>query len=231
MRFATRFLLGSMCLSFGLVTAAQAADYAYVVSYIEVVPAEKDKAADLFRRLAMLSRKDAGSVRFEVVQRIGYPDQFAVLEVWQDVKAQEAHGTAAHTQLFREKLKPLLRAPYDERPHITLSVGSDSGSEGGKGGKSAIYAVTHVDVTPKTKDAGTEAVRELSVAGRKGPGNLRFDSLTQTNRPNHMSLVEVWKDQKAVTAHSAAGHTKVFRDKLAPLMGALLDERFYKAIN
>src|SRR5262245_52646525 len=122
MKIAIRYLLGSLCLSIAVVPVAPAAEYAYVVSYIDVTPAEKDKAADLFRRLAMLSRKDAGSVRFEVVQRIGYPDQFAVLEVWQDVKAQETHGAAAHTQLFREKLKPLLRAPYDERPHITLSV-------------------------------------------------------------------------------------------------------------
>jgi len=233
MKLVMRFLLGSVCLVLGIVPAAKAAEYAYVVSYIEVMPAEKEKAVDLFRRLAMLSRKDAGSVRFEVLQRIGYPDQFAVVEVWQDVKAQEAHGTAAHTQLFREKLKPLLRAPYDERPHIALSVdsGGSPRGEGSKAPKGAVYAVTHVDVVPKAKDAGTEAVKDLSGAGRKGAGNLRFESLTQANRPNHMTLLEVWKDQKAVTAHSAAGHTKVFRDKLAPLTGALFDERFYRAID
>ena len=229
MKLAIPFVLGCMCLSFGLVTAVRAADSAHVVSYIEVVPAEKDKAADLFRRLAMLSRKDAGSVRFEVVQRIGYPDQFAVLEVWQDVKAQEAHGTAAHTQVFREKLKPLLRAPYDERPHIPLSVGS--ALRHWAVGKGAVYVVTHVDVVPKAKDPGTEAVRELSAASRKEGSNLRFDSLTQANRPNHMTLVEVWKDQKAVSAHAAADHTRQFRDKLGPLTGALFDERFYRALD
>jgi quinol monooxygenase YgiN len=46
-----------------------------------------------------------------------------------------------------------------------------------------------------------------------------------------MTLVEAWKDRKAIEAQSAAAHMIVFRDKLAPLMGALLDERFYKAIN
>jgi quinol monooxygenase YgiN len=71
----------------------------------------------------------------------------------------------------------------------------------------------------------------LSAASRSEPGNVRFDSLTQTNRPNHMTLVEVWKDQKAVTAHSAADHTKRFRDKLGPLTGALFDERFYRALD
>lgn len=227
MKLTIRFLLGYACLSIALIEGGHAADYAYVVSYVEATPSAKDQAADMLRRLAKLSRKDAGSVSFEVVQRIGYPDQFAVLEVWQDVKAQEAHGTAAHTQLFRDKLKPLLRAPYDERPHIPLAVGSGPAA----GGKGAIYAVTHVDVIPKGKDEGTEAVRQLSMTSREGPGNLRFDSLTQTSRPNHMTLVEVWKDQKSVTAHSAANHTKQFRDKLGPLSGALFDERFYRAID
>jgi quinol monooxygenase YgiN len=227
MQLAIRFLLGSVCLSLGLVQAARAADNAYVVSYFEATPAAKDQAADMVRRLSELSRKDPGNVRFEVLQRIGHPDQFALVEVWEDQKAQEAHGVAAHTQLFREKLKPLLRAPYDERPHIVLSVGSATAV----GAKGAIYAVTHVDVIPKGKDEGTEAVRQLSLASRKDAGNLRFDSLTQTSRPNHMTLVEVWNDQKAVTAHSAADHTKQFRDKLGPLSGALFDERFYRLLD
>jgi len=226
MKLAIRFLLGYACLTVGLIEGAAAADHAFVVSYMESTPAAKEQAADMLRRLAKLSRKDPGSVRFEVLQRIGYPDQFAVLEVWEDVKAQEAHGQAAHTQLFRDKVKPLLRAPYDERPHIPLAVGSGAASAG----KGAIYAVTHVDVIPKGKDEGTEAVRQLSTASRKDQGNLRFDSLTQTSRPNHMTLVETWKDQKAVTAHSAADHTKQFRDRLGPLSGALFDERFYRAM-
>jgi quinol monooxygenase YgiN len=221
-----RLLLGYTCLSFGLIGAGNAADHAYVVSYVEAVPAAANQAADMLRRLAEQSRKDPGSVRFEVLQRIGYPDQFVVLEVWEDVKAQEAHGAAAHTQSFREKVKPLLRAPYDERPHIPLSIGSAAA-----GARGAIYAVTHVDVVPKARDEGTEAVRQLSVASRKGAGSIRFDSLTQTNRPNHMTFVEVWKDQPSVSAHSAADHTRQFRDKLGPLTGALFDERFYRALD
>ena len=61
MKRSIRFLLGSIYLSLGLVQPAPAADYAYVVSYIEATPAEKNKAADLFRRLSMLSRKDPGA--------------------------------------------------------------------------------------------------------------------------------------------------------------------------
>lgn len=223
-------LMGTVCLSLGLVAAAQAAEQAYVVTYIEVAPSAKDQSADLLRRLAKVSRKDAGSVRFEILQRIGHPGQFAILELWDDKKAADAHGATAHTQLFREKLKPLLRAPYDERPHTALSVGSPATAGAGTA-KGVIYAVTHVDIVPKLKDDGVAAVKQLSEAGRQGQGNLRFESLTQTSRPNHMTVVEIWKDQKAIDAHGTAGHTKQFREKLLPMSGSLYDERFYRALD
>ena len=226
MKLAIPFVLGCVGLSFGLAQGAGAADHAYVVSYIEAAPSTRSDASDLFKRFAQASRKDAGSVRFEVLQRIGHPDQFVVVEEWADDKAREAHGTAAHTQLFRANLQPLLRAPYDERPHLTLTVGPVQ-----KSGKGAVYVVTHVDVVPKAKDEGAAAVQELTAASRKGAGSLRFDALTQKSRPNHMTLVEVWKDRKAVLGHSAADETRNFRSKLGPLTGALFDERFYHAID
>jgi len=43
--------------------------------------------------------------------------------------------------------------------------------------------------------------------------------------------VEIWKDTKAVEAHSMAPATREFRDKLATMTGALYDERMYRAID
>ena len=71
MKLVIPFVLGSACLSLGLVPAAVAADQAYVVSYVEAMPAVQGQAADLFRRLVMLSRRDAGSVRFELSKADG----------------------------------------------------------------------------------------------------------------------------------------------------------------
>src|SRR3990172_6056991 len=146
MKRILRFLLGLSVVSPGVMPAAHAAegaDAAYIVTYIEVMPPAKDKALGLLRQFGKASRKDPGNVRFEVLQRIGTPNHFAILEAWVDQKAQAAHGMAAHTKEFREKLRPYLRAPYDERPHTALSVGS--GPAGAADGtKGAIYAVTHV---------------------------------------------------------------------------------------
>src|SRR2546422_96076 len=74
----------------------------------------------------------------------------------------------------------------------------------------AVYVVTHVDVIPPRKDDGVAAVKQLADDSRKGDGNLRFEVVQQTNRPNHFTVVEIWKDAKAIDVHSMAATTRLF---------------------
>jgi quinol monooxygenase YgiN len=55
--------------------------------------------------------------------------------------------------------------------------------------------------------------------------------LQQTNLANHFTLVEEWADRKALDAHIMAANTRLFREQLSPMEGALYDERFYKVLN
>jgi quinol monooxygenase YgiN len=199
----------------------------YVVTYIEVVPALRGEAATLLRQLAGPSRKDAGNLRFEVLQRTTPASHFAILEAWQDQKAFEAHVAAAHTKEFREKLKPILSSAYDERPHGGLAVGEMNTPAG----KRSLYVVTHVDFIPPRKDDGIAAIKVLADATRKSDGPQRYEVLQQSSRPNHLTLVETWKNQRAIDAHWIAAHTRKFRDELLPMSGSLFDERIYKALN
>jgi quinol monooxygenase YgiN len=224
------FLLSLIVVSPGFIDAARAddANTAYIVTYFETAPAGKDKARALARELGNKSRKEAGSLRFEVLQRHAQPNHFAILEAWKDKDAQAAHAAAAHTKAFRENVKALLRSPYDERPHTGLSLGATLTSPGGNA--HAVFVVTHVDIVPTEKDKGIGFVKELAEASRKDPGNMRFDVLQQMSRPNHLTVVEIWKDQKAVDAHGVAAHTKQFRGELTPLSGSLYDERLYTLV-
>ena len=74
-------------------------------------------------------------------------------------------------------------------------------------------------------------LRKLETTSRKEPGNLRFEVVQQTNRPNHFTVIEIWKDAKAVETHSMAEPTRQFRDKLGPMSGALYDERMFKTVD
>jgi quinol monooxygenase YgiN len=234
MRLPLSVLLALAIMSPAVAPVALAADAntAYVVTYFETVPAYTGQVRNLLRDLAKASRKEPGHIRMELLQRTGQPDQFVILEAWQDKEAHAAHAAAAHTKQFRDKLQPLLRGPYDERPHTNLSVGPAKVTLGGGDARSsAIYVVTHVDVFPKEKDTAIGLIKQMSESARKDAGNLRFDGLTQSSRPNHSTLVEIWADKKSLEEHGITAQKKQFREKLAPFSGSLYDERFYRTIN
>ena len=71
----------------------------------------------------------------------------------------------------------------------------------------------------------------MSEASRRESGNLRFEVQQQGNRPNHFTVVELWADPKVHEGHVMAGHTRQFREKLGPMVGALYDERLYRVID
>ena len=197
----------------------------YSVTYVDALPASRADAAAALATYREATRHENGNLRCEVVSRVGQPHQFAVLEVWQDQAALEAHGKAPHTTQTRDRLHAIRSAPLDERVHAGVSVGPLQPGPGGE----AVYVVTHVDVIPLRKDDGLAALTALGDAARAEPGNLRFEVVQQLSRPNHFTVVEIWKDARAAEAHITTEATRRFRDALGPMSGALYDERFFKA--
>ena len=199
----------------------------YVVTYVEVKPTAAATAEKLVRQFRDSTRKEAGNLRAEALQRIGQAHHFVVLEAWKDQAAADAHFKTAATVEFRDKIKAIQNAPIDDRVHFPLSVGPMQTKAGG----AAVAVVTHVDVIPPQRENGTAITKQLAEESRKEAGNLRFEAVTQVNRQNHFTVIEIWRDHKTADAHSMAEHTRAFRDKLAPASGALYDERFYRLVN
>ena len=228
MRLAVSLLLAMFLLPIASMQTAYAQDNSvYVVSYIDVAPAARGMATSLLRQLASASRKDEGNMRFDILQRTAPSNQFAIVAIWKDQRAYDAHLAASHTKEFREKIKPHLISAIDDRVHTGMELAA---TPAGKNGRGAIVVVTHVDVPPPKKDECIAALKTLVADSRKDPGSVRFDVFQQGNRPNHFSVVEIWKSQSAYEAHITAVSTKKFRDQLTPMSGALYDERLYKAI-
>jgi quinol monooxygenase YgiN len=206
---------------------AQSMDGVYVVSYLEVVPASKENAAALLKQWREAARKDAGSLRAEVLQGVHRPNQFVIAAVWKDQKSFDDNIASATTKEVREKLHPHLVAPLDTRMHKGFALSPTQAAQAA----GAIYVVTHVDVPPPSREACEALLKQLAEGSQKEAGAARFDVYQQTNRPNHFTVLEVWKDQAAMDAHALAAHTKEFRQKLGPMLGALYDDRLFKAIN
>jgi quinol monooxygenase YgiN len=179
------------------------------------------------RQFAAATRKQDGNTGFLALSEIARPGRFAVVEVWRDRAAADAH--AANSAL-RDQLQPLFASPFDIRSNAGLDVAPPPvGGEAGAG-NAAVYVLTHVDVFPAGKDQTVDMLKTLAADSRKDPGNLRFDILQQDGRLNHLPIIEAWSSAGTQAAHTMAEHTRAYRAKLVTLQGALYDERLYKAI-
>jgi quinol monooxygenase YgiN len=199
----------------------------YIVTYFEVGAAAAGKIVGLLQQFATATRQEDGNAGFLALEELARPARFAMVEVWRDKAALEAHGAAVGA--LRDKLQPLFASPFDIRSNSGLSVAGPAIGDEPRSLK-PVYVLTHVDVFPAGKDQTIEWLKQLAEASRKEAGNLRLDVLQQDGRANHLPLVEAWRDGDAQRAHAMAEHTRAFRAKLVPLQGALYDERLYALI-
>jgi quinol monooxygenase YgiN len=231
MRAGLLFLLAlalTPVVSLPVARAQDAADpTVYVVSYIDVAQGTRGTDADHLRQLAAASRKDPGVLRYEAFQRAAPSNQFVIFEAWKDPNSYDAHAASAHVKTFRQQIEPHLIAPIDERPYLALALGSKDNATIPPG---SFVSISHVDVIPPKKDDGLAALKALADPTRKDKGNLRYVVFQQKSRPNHFTVIEVWRDIKSNDEHEIAGHTKQFRQVLGSATGALYDQRWYKAL-
>lgn len=80
--------------------------------------------------------------------------------------------------------------------------------------------IVHVDiaVVPDQLGAFLAATQENAVASRDEPGIVRFDVLSDRAEPNHVVLVEIYRDEAASAAHKDTSHYQRWRDTVAPMM-------------
>jgi quinol monooxygenase YgiN len=227
------FFQPALCLCIAmtaLVPSAHAQNSAvYVVTYVEVMPSAVAPGAALLKQYRDASAKEDGNLRTDALQEIDRPNRFVVVEAWRDKAALDAHGQSVGTAQFRDKLKPIADAPYDER--ITNELSATPAQKGSPSLSAAIYVVTHVDVIPPGKDDCMAALKAMTIDTDKDPGNISYRALQQQNRGNHFTVVEAWTDRKALDGHAMAAHTRAFRDRLSPNAGALYDERIYQPLS
>ena len=86
----------------------------FVITHVDVGGPGADPVT-LLRNLAEASRKEAGNLRFDIVQHAARANHFTVIEEWRSTKDVEAHAAAAHTKEYRRSLGPITGSPLDER--------------------------------------------------------------------------------------------------------------------
>src|SRR5439155_13070342 len=88
-------VLATILIPLAATTAARAQNdpTIHMISYIDVAPAAKEQTATelLLRLLAEASRKDAGNLLFQILQRTAPAHQFVIVATWKDQQALDAH--------------------------------------------------------------------------------------------------------------------------------------------
>jgi quinol monooxygenase YgiN len=226
MQISPKLVLGLLPLLFGAMSNAVAQDDAavFAITYIEVTPSSTERAIDLLRTLEEAGRTERGNLRFQILQRTGRPNHFAILDAWSDQESRDRYVAASHARTFRETLAPMLYSPYDERPSTPIMGTGAAGAEG------AVYVVTHVDIVPTALEEGTVLVDTLVGASRQDPGAVDIGVIAQNSRRNHMTLFEVWASEDDRVAHASAQHSMHFREQLLSRSGSLYDERIYRRL-
>ena len=191
------------------------------VAYFETRDAVADPARRHFAAYLAARAATPGPASFDLLARVGAPGQFALVETG----SPDALGNNAAAATLDAALAPQLLAPADRRRHLPLAVAPHAPAATPPAG--AIWVLTHVDVVPAHKDSGIARVRGHAETGRAAKGCLGLDAWQQADRPNHITLVEVWSDAPARDAHRASDATRGYRADLAPISGALYDERLY----
>lgn len=197
----------------------------FAVTYIEAGAAAAEAVAAALRRLGSQSKTAAGNLGLLVLRESGRPSRFAIVEEWRGRQTLDNAGQDMET--LQDRLAGQLPAPFDRRPSsgFLVAAGPRPRSSG-----DPVHVLTHVDVPPPSKDACIRLLEALTVASRNETGARRFDVLQQDSRPNHFTLVEAWDDAEAQARHVMADHAVAFRRALTPMLGALYDERLYRAI-
>ena len=209
--------------------AAQApADPAvYAVAYVDVTASGQSAAVAALKAYRQAIGREAGHLRGDVLDQVGRPGHFVLVETWRDQAAFDSHTGGAAWKQFQQALDMVRVSGYDQRPYKPLNVAMAASGTG-----RPIHVVSHVDIGGGGAGlAGAPAMLgALAEASRKERGNLRFDVLQHAMRANHFTVVERWADQAALDAHAAAAHTRRYRDALQPISGSPLDERVFLAV-
>ena len=194
------------------------------VAYVEVKAASAEAGRSALRQYRDALGKAPSSARVELFEQSARPGHFVIVETWRDQAAFDARDSNARGRLT-DALAPIRVSGYDERTYKNLTTAPAAAAPS----RGTLYVITHVDVVPNPQ--APEILKRLADASRKEDGNLRFDVVQFTVRPNHSTVIEQWRDQKALDAHAAAAHTRQYRDEIQPLTGSPLDERVFAAVD
>jgi quinol monooxygenase YgiN len=209
-------------------SAQTGSETVYAVTYLDVGASSLGKGVDLLKQYRESSRHEAGNVEFTVLQEVGRPNRFAIVEGWKDQSAFDAHEKAMSTTQFQGALKAIRNSPPNQ--HVLHAFAASPARA--EPSSDAVWTVEHIDFLPMFANIAQPAVRRLAEASAKEDGVVRYDIYQEPAHSNHFSVVAAWTSMKAFDAYETAPPTREFRAAtVMPARGNLYDQRLYKIVD
>lgn len=229
--FRSRWLLLALALlmKFGVTPGTEVnAGSVLTLTFIEVRTEARGHTANVLRQQASASHeRQAPPGQIIVMQETSRTERFVVLE--RETPAGATEGWR-ETHPLTEGLTDDLTAPPDER--LNRDFDETAAVAGAHvNARANFYVVTHVDIIPSDRSRVESALRKLAAAGRQSNGNLGFEVLQQTDRPNHFNLISAWLGESLFHAFATSAAAREFRHIVAPVLGSPYDERFFRRID
>jgi quinol monooxygenase YgiN len=89
-----------------------------VIAHVDFVPAGLEQGLPALKKFATESMADPGVVLFTPITWSPTNNHFQLIEIYDSLNSFDEHIQAAHTVAFRNTIRPLVGAPYDERRYL-----------------------------------------------------------------------------------------------------------------
>jgi len=89
--------------------------------FVQVVPQHVAAFEAATEANAAALRKEPGVARFDLVRRLDDPTRYALVEVYDDEAAADAHKQTPHYATWRDTVAPMMAAPRSAERYETVS--------------------------------------------------------------------------------------------------------------
>jgi autoinducer 2-degrading protein len=88
--------------------------------FIDVHPDQIEAFRDATIANARASRKEAGVLRFDILQEESDPTRFLLVEIYKDAEAPALHRQTAHYATWRDRVAPMMAQPRSSVRYVDL---------------------------------------------------------------------------------------------------------------
>ncbi len=177
---------------------------------IPIIDGNTQAVLDLVNSYTIATEQQQGNLFTDFYQDPNHPQNYLLLEQWQDYSNLDQYQDSASYQLFLDQLNVVLGTPVN--PTIE-TIDTDSYADDQK------VLIGKFQAQEGTQEQIQALISELTLLTTTNePGNLAFEAYEDPQQPNQYIFYEKYLNGAALTEHLEKTYTTDFFEQFAPLL-------------